>query len=454
MLTDALRDAVASGDYSDVAPQLAADVRLETSNEHGGRRIAGRDAVVAHLQRPGPGEVLDWQADEWPTGAAVTFEWRGTGLPERRRWYLRRTGDEVVRWVSYAARARSLPTVGGELPDELLARLGAAARRAELDHVGNSGAALERIVTADGETLIAKRLAPGGDWLGRATNDRGRTALLWNAGAFARMPNAIEHGIVAVEHARGEWWVLMRDLSSTFLGDHRRLSRDESRRILAAAAAMHATFTGEVPAGAATLRDRLNAASPTLAAAERAESDLLPKQFETAWEAFADTVEHDVGDEILAAAHDPAPLARALLRRAEPTLLHGDLRDDNLGLRDDRVILLDWDLATAGTPTVEFAWYLCHDAWRIDATHDQIEADYRAAEVDRLDGQEVELGLISGLVQYGWLFGHSARVHPDPAETAWAAEELAWWVPRVRVALEQTGGTPPAAGNDAAPDGA
>ena len=38
----------------------------------------------------------------------------------------------------------------------------------------------------------------------------------------------------------------------------------------------------------------------------------------------------------------------------------------------------------AGTPTVEFAWYLAQDAWRIDATHDEIEADHRAAQGDAL----------------------------------------------------------------------
>ena len=151
------------------------------------------------------------------------------------------------------------------------------------------------------------------------------------------------------------------------------------------------------------------------------------------------SVDDDVAAPVLAAATDPTALAAALEATGRLTLAHGDLRDDNLGFDGDRLVLLDWDLATAGTPTVDFAWYLCHDAWRIDATHDEIEADYVAAEGD-LDPRERELGIASGLVQYGWIFGHSARIHPDPAERAWAAEELGWWVPRVRRALEATGG--------------
>ena len=93
----------------------------------------------------------------------------------------------------------------------------------------------------------------------------------------------------------------------------------------------------------------------------------------------------------------------------------------------------------SGTPTVEFAWYLAHSARRIDATHEQIEADYRSAEGGGVTEDEVEYGMVSGLVQYGWRIAHSARVHPDPAETEWGRRECEWWVPRVRAALERVG---------------
>jgi len=44
-----------------------------------------------------------------------------------------------------------------------------------------------------------------------------------------------------------------------------------------------------------------------------------------------------------------------------------------------------------------------------------------------------------GLLMYGWVFGHSAAYHPDPAEREWASEELAWWVPQARRGLEAIG---------------
>lgn len=439
----AIRSAIASGDWeAEVRELLAADVVLDTSSEHGRRRIAGADAVVEHLAGPGPGEVLHWHVLTWPEGAAITFEWRGPSSTDRRRWYLRTAAGRVAAVYSYAARSKAGGEVAVQIPRDVLSRIGAGARRAPLEHGGNSGAALERVELADGRALIAKRVGPAADWLGRVTGDRGRTALLWEAGAFSRMKGIVEHGIVAVEPDGDGWWVLMDDLSATFLSDERRLTRDESRRILGAAARLHSTFAGDVPNGTTDLTARLGMSSPAVAEAERGSPDLLPKQLEAAWDAFADAVDDDVAAEVMAAAADPSALAADLLAAGQATLLHGDLRDDNLGLRDDAVVLLDWDLATTGTASVEFAWYLCHDAWRIEATHDEIEADYRAAEGSGLDPRAHELGMLSGLVQYGWLIGHSARIHPDPVERSWAAEELGWWVPRTRSALERTGGMP------------
>ena len=441
-LAPLLHDAVRTGTFDALGELLSEEAVLDTSSERGRRRVRGRDAIIAHLSAPGPGEVLDWQAGEWDPGVAITFEWRGAEGANRRRWYARRDGNEVFALWSYAARPRFEPTAGVRLPEAVLRQLGRNATSAPLAHGGNSGAALELVTLADGTRLVAKRVGPEGDWLGRVTRDRGRTALLWQGDAFARMPSQLDHGIETVLADGDRWWVVMRDLSATFLGDERRLTRAESRQILGAAACLHATFAGDAPGGAATLSDRLGMTSPRVADAERAGSDLLPKQLEVAWEAFADAVPEEIATEVVAAALEPAPLAEALEAAGPMTLLHGDLRDDNLGLTDDRIVLLDWDLATAGTPTVEFAWYLCHDAWRIEATHDELEADFRAAEGERLDPREAELGLASGLVQYGWILGHSLRIHPDPAEAAWARAELEWWVPRTRRALERTGGMP------------
>jgi aminoglycoside phosphotransferase (APT) family kinase protein len=164
--------------------------------------------------------------------------------------------------------------------------------------------------------------------------------------------------------------------------------------------------------------------------------DVLPKQFEAAWEAFGEAVDADVGTAVLELVEDATPLAAALAARGT-TLIHGDLRDENIALPGGRLVLLDFGLATQGHPALELAWYMVHDVWRIAATHDEVVEDFRRALGEHDDPVALELGLISGLAQYGWIFGHSAVVHTDPAEREWARTELNWWVPRVRHALEQ-----------------
>src|SRR4051794_1798902 len=249
-LAGALREAVRTGDWAAIGARLAPGAVLDTSSERGRRRVRGRAAIVAHIAAAGPGEVVDWTAREWEAGAAVTFEWRGASGVDRRRWYLRRAGDRIGAWWSYAARPRSGAQASAVLPDAVLAQLGPGAERAPLAHGGNSGAALERVRLPDGRALVAKRVGPEADWLGRATHDRGRTALLWAAGAFGRMPAGLDHGVEAVLEDGDGWWVVMRDLGPALLGDERRLTRAESRRVLGVAGALHAAFAGAPPDGA------------------------------------------------------------------------------------------------------------------------------------------------------------------------------------------------------------
>jgi hypothetical protein len=408
---DALRAAMATGDVDMLARTYARNAELRASLPGGRVRRDGRAAIVAELAAwwDGPGELGEWRAGEWPAGAALTAARDGV----RRRHYLHLSGDLIARHWVYAMAPASL---GG----------------------GNSGAELERVTLADGTPGIAKRVVPGGDWLGRVAGGRAITAELWQAGVLQRLPAAIETGIVAVEPEGDGWRILMRDLSAALLPAEGPISRPRHREVMAAAGALHAAFRGERFEGAITLERHLAISSPAIAEAERDGSDVIPKQLETAWEAFAEVADDDVAQAVLANLADPEPLARAL-RAGGTTLVHGDLRDDNLGFVDGRVVLLDWDIAGEGTPALEVAWYLCHDAWRTQATREEMLEDFLAAEDGAVSERDLDLGLVAGLQLYGWIFGHSAVIHPDPAERAWARGELGWWVPRVRAALERTG---------------
>jgi hypothetical protein len=419
----------------ELAPALAADVTLDASRaDEPRRRVAGRGAVLAELARwwPREGTLIDWQEQAWEHGAAVTLE----RLDEhahlsRLRLYLRwREGSVVAIWA-YAARPRPAAhasPVG--MPDEVLARVAPGGRREPLVADRSiSGAGLDRVVARDGTTLIAKRVLPEGDWIGRTTGDPGREALL----PYARLPAVVT--AVEADPRRG-WWVVMRDVSGALLPADGLLSHDDARLMLGSAAVLHREFAdGPRVEVACALEDRLALHAPSTAEAERGGSDLVPKQLEVGWEGFVASAPSDVAEAVLGVLGDPAWLAAELRAAAPSTLLHGDLRDDNVAVLDGEAALIDWGLASWGPASVELAWFLLHDAWRIAAPREELLDDFRVAEGDLHSERALELGLLSGLVTHGWLLGHSATVHPDPCERAWANAEIAWWSDRARRAL-------------------
>jgi aminoglycoside phosphotransferase (APT) family kinase protein len=441
-IAERLRACVEAGEFGPLAEAYSDDALLDASVPGGRRRLRGPAAATAALAAcfRGPGRLVEWDAAVQPDGVAVWFERVGADGPAvRQRHYLHVGPDgRVARHWLYAARPRTAPRSEPvpEAAEQLFAGLGEITERTTIASSGWSGNRIDRLVLADGRPLIAKRIVPGSDWIGRGTRDPGREALLFADGVFARMPAAVDSAVVAAERDGEAWWVVMRDVSAELVDATTPLTREQNRFVLGCAAAMWAEFWDEAVPHLSTLTDRLMVAGPAVSERERHGVDVLPKQLEAAWEAFGEAVDADVGSSVLELVDDATPLAVALTERGT-TLIHGDLRDENIGLPEGRLVLLDWGLATRGHPAVELGWYMVHDVWRIAATHDDVVEDFRHALGERDDPAALGLGLISGLVQYGWIFGHSAVVHTDPAEREWARAELAWWVPRVRHALEQ-----------------
>ena len=442
MIADRLRACVESGGFGPLAEAYAEDAVLDAALPGARERVRGPGEIVAVLSAVfrGEGRLIEWDEAIHDGGIALWLERVGEdGAAVRQRHYLHLNASGLVgrHWL-YTARSRTAPAAEPvpEAAEELFASLGRVGERSTLASSGWSGNRIDRLVLADGQALIAKRIVPGSDWLGRATRDPGREALLFADGVFARMPAGVDPAVVAAEPEGEAWWVVMRDVSAELLDDSTPLTREQNRFVLARAAEMWTEFWGEEVPHLSTLADRLTFAVAELSERERDGVDILPKQFEAAWEAFEEAVDDDVANAILSLTADVEPLAVALAARGT-TLIHGDLRDENIAFPDGRLVLLDFGLATQGHPAAELAWYMVHDVWRIAATHDDVVDDFRRALGERDDPVALELGLISGLVQYGWIFGHSAVVHTDPAEREWARTELNWWVPRVRHALEQ-----------------
>jgi hypothetical protein len=301
---------------------------------------------------------------------------------------------------------------------------------------GRSGSLLERVVLADGRTLVVKHVLDGGDWIMRATADHGRAATLWSRGVLARVPEVIDHAVVGAEQVDGGWVVIMRDVSAALVPDHARLGRADSRRVLEAAAALHAAFADEPPLPLCSLADRYGFLSPATARREAGGADEVPRLIGRGWERFAEVAPAEVAGPVVTVLERPASLAAAL-SRFPSTLVQGDLKLGNLGFAGDRVVMLDWGTQTGWAPAaVEVAWYLAINWSRIDASREQVLDDFRAAEGERHDEDALRLALLGGLVQLGWDKALHASGHPDPVVRAREAADLTWWCDRALDALE------------------
>ena len=437
-IADLLREALQSGDTRPLAAAHAEDALLDLSVQGERSLLRGADAIAARLERlwPGRGRLVEWVLAPARNGCAVWSERVAEdGSATRQRQYVQLRGGAIGRhWVFGAPPRTTAPQLAGTEAPALFERLCVTERQSLLS-TGWSGNRLERLRTAERRTLIAKRIDPSADWIGRNSGDQWREGLLFTEGLFERMPAAIDAAVVAAEHEGDAWWVVLRDVSDRLLDADSPISRDQNRRVLRAANAMWEQFWGERHDFLCDSGARIALARPQVAELERDAVDLLPKQFEAAWEAFAEAVEDDVAQPILALLDDPSPLVSRLESHGT-TLLHGDLRDEQIGFDDGTLIALDWGAATQGHPVLDLAWYMVHDVWRTEATHDEVVEDFRRARGERDDPCAVDLLGLLGLMMYGWIFGLCAVIHTDPAERRWAREELAWWVPRARHSLE------------------
>ena len=431
-----LAAAFESGDFEPLAELYAADALLDWSMPGGRAQVVGPEAIVQQLGAwwPGSGVFTRWDVWAFPSGLTIEFERRADGALQRQRQFLQVREGRIVRHQAYCARPQ-----GGEpeeLPDDApvaaARRLNEIVRREPLTHAGQSGTSLERLVLSDGRRLVVKRLS-GDDWVARVTHDGGREASLWTEGVLARMPPEIDHAVLAAGREGTGTWLLMRDVSNELLPSDRRLTREESRRLLATFAAMHRAFAGERIDGACSLEDRIVLAAPATVAGEVDGVDYLPKILAVGWDVFAETVPEDVGAAVLGAVEDPEPLAREL-SRFPSTLIHNDLRGANLGLLSERTIVLDWGMAGTGPCELDFAWYLFVNGWRIDATREQLVDDFRHVAADLHDQRALELSWLAQLCWHGPLLAHEL-VEASDEKRERARGELDWWVARAREAL-------------------
>jgi len=257
---------------------------------------------------------------------------------------------------------------------------------------------------------------------------------VWQQSVFDRIPEQIDHTMLAMEEYEDGWVAVMRDASDAMLTEGCVLTRDQSRRLIAAADALHAEFWGQQMPGL-SLYDHYAAMTPKRSAAAEHLDTPIPGLIRRGWELFGDVAPPDVADALFPLLDEPAPLVREM-ERHPLTLIHGDYRLHNLGLNDERAVVIDWELVGMGPPATEFAWYLIISASRIDATREDVIADYREIAGERFDPVAWDLACIGALMWLGWNKALDILENPDPAVRTQERADLDWWIGRVRDALE------------------
>lgn len=322
-------------------------------------------------------------------------------------------------------------SVGAALLDRIVERASLAG------HDGRSGARLERVRLDDGTPLVVKRTSPSVDLVMRMTGSTvSREHRLWKGGVLDRLPPGIGHALVDSWQDGDETVLVMRDLGTAVVGWSRTISREECRRLWAAATGMHRRLSGKPPAGLVPLTDRVSLFAPWRMSTELASGHRLPAAVLQGWERFAEIVSPDVVTAVIGVLDSPPRLAGPLSRRPS-TLIHGDLWLVNVAFDAEQVTLLDWDLATWAPPALELALFLDGNASQVGAGRDEIVADFRAVWGGDHDEVALRLALFAGLADLGWNKALDATGHPDPAVRARERADLDWWVEQARATLEQ-----------------
>ena len=328
-------------------------------------------------------------------------------------------------------RGRVAP--GGILDD-------AIGRAALVEHVGKSGAALERVTLADGRTVVVKRVTPESDMtLAIFDQPYAQEYLLWRSGGLDRLPAGVGHAVLdGWTEGDDTTVIVMRDLGDAVLSWDDRLDARRCRWVVDRVAALHRAYLGRPPEQVAPLARLLDMFAPARIAGLAREGNELFAAATRGWEYFADPVlvPTDVSDAVFALHADMQPLVEGL--RAGPvTLAHGDLATVNMALEGDRLVLLDWAMPVAAPGAVDVARFLVGCAHVVDVPPAEVIARYRRAAGPAYDDRSMRLALVSALCWLGW--NKALDIVESDQEEVRARERvsLAWWIGHAREALER-----------------
>jgi hypothetical protein len=233
---------------------------------------------------------------------------------------------------------------------------------------------------------VQKTIEARASWLGALSGDSVvREVGLWTSGLLQRLPKCIETSVLSAkmlppspESGAATGRLIMRDLAGHLLRDRQGRPLREPPltppgslppvvlTLLRHLSRLHVAYWEnpglyDSTAGLMSLHDALLLLAPTKLAARLAESDpspYLPVAL-AGWEAFFRLAAPGDAEALLQVYDEPESILPAIAALPR-TLVHGDVWGPNLGLlpsgrqaphTSHRLLLLDWELATAGPAT-------------------------------------------------------------------------------------------------------
>lgn len=300
---------------------------------------------------------------------------------------------------------------------------------------------------------IIKRVKPKQDWSMQTTEDwHGRFVANWRHGLLDRLPDEIEHGVIACFDDEDGYGLLMHNLAHALLPDGE-ITEQDHVSILDGMAALHAAFWQDK-----VLSDsRLNLCPPQLLftftsahkirkIAEKLPSGIL-KMILEGWSHLPSFVEQDLIDHAESLLLDPTPFCSALAKYPQ-TLVHGDFWQANLGIeRGDRtkLIILDWSRPAATVPAYDLLYYLMLSASSgSPISKEQSISLYKEKLAYRLGDHYDEawwlpqlelsyLGVYALLIVFK---AHFAVNSDDETQLSQALSDLEWWSEKARTGLK------------------
>lgn len=293
----------------------------------------------------------------------------------------------------------------------------AGAFEERIEHAGFSGAHITRLRRRDGASFVLKRMSIERDWIMRATAD-----ISSREAAFARTPPPLPDAVAtpALDAARDgdEHALLMHDITADLL-PQREVAGIAA--IIDAVARLHAS---PLPAANTLpwcdLGKRLSLLTPAGALIARGYGAPVAQDLERGWALFDRHASKGAIALVHALFDDVSPLVSAL-RPLPPSLLHGDLKFDNMGVAPDgRLWLFDWAMTLIAPAAVDLGWFLAINSRRMALSLDDVMALYdRTPGTPQTDvGRHRAMTVLCGLLLRGWRKAIDAE-EGEPAELRW-----------------------------------